>query len=199
MIAALHDGQQALASLPRGGAGAAPPDVRMGIPNDSWSHDELGERADWEVSKLCCHRDHCPTYWWIGKVMLLVELGLTEQEREAWRKDRHINRTCAYRSLLLVEAFDSPDELHGLTIREALRRASERLGRPAPRTEAEARIRRRLLQLKKKTLPDSLADLDGVPDVGRLLPLAAEAGELYRRFEEAVATRLRARATSSEG
>ncbi|HEV3338741.1 MAG TPA: hypothetical protein VG125_00245, partial [Pirellulales bacterium] len=166
-----------------------PGHVRPGVPRDTWTRDELDARADWEIRKIRQRKSYAPTYWWLGKVLWLVRSGLDRGQWKAWRERHHIDRTRAQRSLNFARVFDSPAEIEGLSIQQATRLANDRLGLRPLQTEAEVRIRRRLLQLKKKTLPDSLDDVEGVSDPRRLLPLIAEVGEQYRQLEDAIAKR----------
>lgn len=157
--------------------------IRQGVPDAGWSREDLADRADWEIAKLRRRGSYAPIYWWLGKVLLLVRDDLDQRgEWTAWRKKHKIDRTKSQRALHFARAFDSPGDLEKLSIRKADRLARERLGLPEPASEEEERLRRRLTQLTRRTLPESLKDLAAIAQTRQLLPVIDQLGELFGQF-----------------
>ncbi|HEX7380171.1 MAG TPA: hypothetical protein VF278_23825 [Pirellulales bacterium] len=162
-------------------------EVRLDTPDAAWSRAELEDRADWEIGKLKRRKGCAATYWWLGNILSLVRAELEQRgEWTAWRRAHGVDRTLAQRARFFVRAFASPHELDGLPIHKADRLARQRLGLPAASTEEGQRIRRRLRQLAKKTLPDSLRDLAAMHDTRTLAPLVEDIGELFGQLYDAV-------------
>ncbi|HVX60438.1 MAG TPA: hypothetical protein VHC19_07550 [Pirellulales bacterium] len=161
-------------------------DVRLGIPCDKWSRSELDARADWENGRICRRKNDAANYWFLGKVLLLIRRGLNRGQWQSWRQAHKIDRSRAQRSQLFALAFASAEELEGLSINKAVRLASRQLGRSVLASDAETRVRRRLLQLKRKTLPSMQHELNSLHDSSRLLPLIADVIESFDQIERAV-------------
>ncbi|MGH7140776.1 MAG: hypothetical protein ACREHD_34010 [Pirellulales bacterium] len=145
--------------------------VKPGVPDADWTREDLANRADWEIAKLRRRKSYAPIYWWLGKVLLLVRPEFDQRgEWTAWREKHKIDRTKAQRAQFFARAFASPDELEGLSIKRAERLARERLGLPEPPTDEEDRIRRRVRQITRNTVPETLKDLAAMNDTQRVLP-----------------------------
>lgn len=173
---------------------AVPDDVRPGVPDGGWTRDELDRRADWEVGKTQRKRSCAAAYWWLGKVLKVIEAEFEragdEQGWADWREKHHVNRTREYRCRLYIAAFGSAKGLERLAIKKADRLAREKAGKQEPQSEEQQRLRRRLLQLKKRLLPEILRDFAAVEDCGQLSALLAEIDELWHLVQEAARQRM---------
>lgn len=103
-------------------------DIRMGMPESGWSRDELSGRARWENEHIGQSRYCAPRYWYLGKILLLVQEAVEQGRWKLWCKEHAIHRNRWRRGRLLALAFASPDEVAGLTVQAAEALAREALG-----------------------------------------------------------------------
>ena len=180
-----------------------PDNVRTGIPDAGWSPQELSDRADWEIGKLRRDKKYAAIYWWLGKVLLVVREDLDQRgEWTAWRQKHNIDRTKAQRAQLFARVFKSVKQVEPLSVTRAERLIREQQGRSEATTDEEQRIRRRVRQVMRKTVPDTLKDLAAMAETDCVLPLILEVGELYRQVLEAAERKARSvareRATAAD-
>jgi hypothetical protein len=148
--------------------------VRMGVPGDNWSRDELEARAMWENSQIKPRQRHAPHYWFLGRALLVVGEGFDATRWKSWRAAHRINRTRCERAQLLARAFGLADEVADLPLLTAVAQACDRLGLEPRQTAADAKFHRRLTAINK-TLQSSLDELAAVTAASVLRPLIAEA------------------------
>jgi hypothetical protein len=106
----------------------APADeLEKDIPQASWDQDQLDVRAVYENS--CIGDDEgrvTPHYWFLGTALNLLRRGYAKGAWEGWLAERGIDETRALRARQLASAFESPEELSGLSLRQALKLVAKR-------------------------------------------------------------------------
>lgn len=155
---------------------AAPCDagVRMGMPEADWSREELSGRACWENDQIGQSRRCAPRYWFLGKILLLIQDEVEDGHWESWCEEHAVQRNRWQRGRLLAMAFrDSPDAVDGLTVQAAEALAREVLGLPPRQTAADTKLRRWLTSLEKSAQA-RLDEFDALTRPDGLRPRIAE-------------------------
>jgi hypothetical protein len=170
------------------------PPVRMDMPDEGWTLDELYNRVAWEAAQIGKSRRSAPRYWYLGKALRIVRKQVPEGAWKAWCIAHRVLDAWK-RGLLLTEAFvGSPDPVAHLAVGPACDLARERLGRPRRQTAADARLRRSLARMKK-SLRERLAEFSSMTGAGGLRRRIAEVREQLDELERAcIALEKRARA-----
>jgi hypothetical protein len=152
--------------------------VRMGMPEAGWSREELSGRACWENEQIGRSRRCAPQYWYLGKILRLVQDQVQDGHWESWCEEHTIQRNRWQRGRLLAMAFDSPDDVADLTVHAAEALAREALGLPPRQTAADTKLRRWLRSLEKS----SQQRLDESSQVARPDGLRPRIAELIRQL-----------------
>lgn len=164
-----------------------PPDgVRMDLPAADWTLQELHARALWENEAIKQAKRHAPRYWYLGKVLLVVQGEVGHGKWKRWCDERHINRNRWQRGRHLAMAFSSPEKVAGMTIEAAHDLACKVLGIERRRTAADARLRRSLLRMRK-SLEKQLEAFGQISSAAGLCSQIAEVRQMLAALENAAA------------
>jgi hypothetical protein len=104
---------------------------------------------------------------------LLVQEEVEDGHWESWCEEHTIQRNRWQRGRLLAMAFDSPDEVAGLTVQTAEALARQALGLPQRQTVADTKLRRWLTSLERSS-QERLDEFSQVIQPDGLRPRIAE-------------------------
>jgi hypothetical protein len=163
-----------------------PPNIRSGLPSETWTAEELAERAVWEYGRVAGVPTDAASYWPLGKLFLFVRRPFKKGDGQwtRWRRARNIDRTLAQRAQLFARAFKSPKQLRGMPIDKATALANERLGDQPGRPALDAKIRRWLRQTAKAAAL-KLDEFRRVESRAKLLPIIDELARVFEQFRGA--------------
>ncbi|HVA46450.1 MAG TPA: hypothetical protein VNH11_08760 [Pirellulales bacterium] len=171
-------------STPRGATpGACSADIRMDVPADDWTLDELLDRAAWENQQIGKSRRCSPRYWYYGKSLLLAQSQVGKGGWKAYCTEKEVNLDAWKRGRLLALAFPSPDDVADLTVEAATALARELLGLPARQTKADTKLRR-ALTLMGKSLQKRLDDFPQVSSTDGLCRRIDNVTRLLRTLDQ---------------
>lgn len=163
-----------------------PPHIRSGLPSETWTAEELAERAVWEYRRVAGLPTDAASYWPLGKFFLFVRRPFKKGDGQwtRWRRARNIDRTLAQRAQIFARAFDSPLELRGVSIDKATELANERLETEARRPALDAKLRRWFRQTAKAAAL-KLDEFRGIESRAKLLPIVEELADVFEQFRGA--------------
>ena len=162
--------------------------IRMGVPGDDWSRDELDARAVWEHERIDQCETYAPRYWFLGKALREVRKDMLLPQWKAWRDQRALDRTRCDRAQLLARAFESADQLHDTPLLVALALANELLGRAPRQTALDAKFRR-WLKLTNTKARERLGEMAGLAAPGQMRPLIADLARSLVELDRACAAK----------
>ncbi|HQU47396.1 MAG TPA: hypothetical protein PK867_31625, partial [Pirellulales bacterium] len=125
--------------------------VRTDVPNAGWTREELSDRARWENDQIGQSRYCAPRYWYLGKILLLVQADVQHGHWEAWCEAHEIQPDRWKCGRALAMAFGSADDVARLTVKAAEAAAREILGLEPRQSSADAKLRRWVKSLEKSS------------------------------------------------
>ncbi|MGH7140106.1 MAG: hypothetical protein ACREHD_30575 [Pirellulales bacterium] len=163
-----------------------PGGVRMDLPAADWTLEELHARALWENEAIKRAKRHAPRYWYLGKVLLVVQGAIGHGNWKRWCDERHINRNRWQRGRHLAMAFESADDVADMTIEAAHDLACELLGIKRRRTAADARLRRSLVRMRT-SLEKQLEAFGAIASAAGLRAQIADVRQMLAALDNAAA------------
>ena len=156
------------------------------LPAADWTLEELHARALWENDAIKQAKRHAPRYWYLGKVLLVVQGEIGHGKWKRWCDERHINRNRWQRGRHLALAFSSAEKVAGMTIEAAHDLACKVLGIERRRSAADARLRRSLLRMRK-SLEEHIEGFGAVTSAAGLRSQIADVRQLLAALDNAAA------------
>ena len=128
--------------------------------------DALGERAKRYDHRIVARSvDTARDYWRLGRILEAAREIVRKRKKKGlwyrWLEQHALSRHRADRARLLATAFDTPAELHNLTVEEATALAKRR--RPPAAQKLAKKLRRRLDEMAK-AIDRSAADAEALAD-----------------------------------
>jgi len=154
--------------------------VRTDVPDDRWTREELSDRARWENDQIGQSRFCAPRYWYLGKILLVVQADVQHGHWEAWCEQHEIQPDRWKCGRVLALAFASADDVARLTVKAAEAAAREILGLEPRQSSADAKLRRWLTAMEKA----ANVRLDEFDHVTRPDGVRPRIAELKRRLTE---------------